>query len=511
MNRTRSLAMALAVLLCTLVMAGPGAAQSKPEGEMRLALYVTVAPAWLDPGEVVGVLTPFWVLYALHDALVKPMPGNHQAPSLAESWTMSPDQKSYEFKLRKGVKFHNGDPFTAEDVKFSFQRAKAKLLHEKVKEVVVVDPHRVRFVLHEPWPDFMTFYGTFVSGAAWIMPKKYFEKVGVDAFKKQPIGLGPYKFVSRKPGIELVMEANEGYWRKVPSVKRLVFKSVPEATTRMAMLKRGEVDLAYLIDTPMAARREEGPQPQAGLLRRHRHLLSRLPRHVGSEIAVGGPARAQGGQPRDRPEGDQRGRDGRRVSADRQHRAQGLRVRAADRALSVRSREGQEAVGRGRLSERVRCGRSLPVAALLLGGRGGRDLTRRRGHQDQAAHDGARGLLRRPLHEEAEGDLHVRQCRLRQRLHPHGGDRAERRGYAYGGWPDVDELYKQQAREADTKKREVMLHQIQQILHERVRFAPIFDYFWPSGVGPRVEDPALMMINPYPWSAPYEEVKLKKK
>ena len=173
MNGTRSLAMGLAVLLCTVVMAGPGAAQPKPEGEMRWALYVTVPPVWLDPAEVVGVLTPFWVMYALHDALVKPMPGNHQAPSLAESWTVSPDQKSYEFKLRQGVKFHNGDPFTADDVKFSFQRTKAKLLHEKVKEVVVVDPHRVRFVLHEPWPDFMTFYGTFVSGAAWIVPKKY--------------------------------------------------------------------------------------------------------------------------------------------------------------------------------------------------------------------------------------------------------------------------------------------------------------------------------------------------
>jgi peptide/nickel transport system substrate-binding protein len=83
--------------------------------------------------------------------------------------------------------------------------------------------------------------------------------------------------------------------------------------------------------------------------------------------------------------------------------------------------------------------------------------------------------------------------------------------YAYGSWPDVDALYKQQAREGDKKKREVLLRQIQQILHERVRFAPMFDYIWPSAVGPRVEDPALMLINPYPWSAPYEEVKLKKK
>ena len=101
-----------------------------------------------------------------------------------------------------------------------------------MREVEIVDPTRVRFHLHEPLPDFMTFYGTLATGAGWIVPKKYVEKVGDDGFKKQPIGLGPYKFVSHTPGIELVMEAYEGYWRKMPSVKRLVFKSVPEATTR---------------------------------------------------------------------------------------------------------------------------------------------------------------------------------------------------------------------------------------------------------------------------------------
>src|SRR6266850_77042 len=179
MNGKRSLALVLAIVLLGVLAVGPtsAAAQTKPEGEMRWALYVTLAPAWFDPAEVVGVLTPFWVLYAMHDALVKPMPGNHLTPSLAESWTVSPDQRVYEFKLRQGLKFHNGDPFTAEDVKFSFQRAKgARILHEKVQEVVIVDPHRVRFVLHEPWPDFMTFYGTFATSAAWITPKKYMEQ-----------------------------------------------------------------------------------------------------------------------------------------------------------------------------------------------------------------------------------------------------------------------------------------------------------------------------------------------
>src|SRR5262245_65801980 len=123
----RSRRVALALVLVSLVLAalpGPVAAQGKPEGEMRWALYVTLTPTWFDPGEVSGQLTPFWVLYALHDALVKPMPGNLMSPSLAESWTVSADQRVYEFKLREGLKFHNGDPFTAEDVKFSFHRAK---------------------------------------------------------------------------------------------------------------------------------------------------------------------------------------------------------------------------------------------------------------------------------------------------------------------------------------------------------------------------------------------------
>src|SRR6476619_773567 len=137
----------------------PAPAQTKPEGEMRFAVYVTLAPAWLDPGEAQpGFVTQFWVLVALHDALVKPMPGQRMAPSLAESWSESEDKLSYEFKLRKGLKFHNGDPFTAADVVFSFQGAKGAELHEKVKQVVAVDPYTVRFVLPEPWPDFLTIY-----------------------------------------------------------------------------------------------------------------------------------------------------------------------------------------------------------------------------------------------------------------------------------------------------------------------------------------------------------------
>src|SRR6476620_780853 len=202
----------LAILLLVLAtLLGPGAAGAvPPDGTMALGLHVTLVSRWLDPGETEALITPFMVLYALHDALVKPMPGNINTPSLAESWTQSKDGLTYEFVLRRGVKFHNGEPVTAADVKFSFERyrgAGAKLLKERVREVQIVDPGRIRFVLKEPWPDFMTFYGTSATGAGWVVPKAYVEKVGEDGFKRAPIGAGPYKFVSFNPGVELVLEA----------------------------------------------------------------------------------------------------------------------------------------------------------------------------------------------------------------------------------------------------------------------------------------------------------------
>ena len=97
-------------------------ARAAQEGAMTLGLHVTLVNRWLDPGETEGLITPYMVLYALHDALVKPMPAGINTPSLAESWTVSKDGLTYEFVIRKGVKFHNGEPVTATDVKFSFER-----------------------------------------------------------------------------------------------------------------------------------------------------------------------------------------------------------------------------------------------------------------------------------------------------------------------------------------------------------------------------------------------------
>ncbi len=512
MRAKRSVGLALSWVLLAGAPSDDAAAQAKPDGEMRWALYVTLSPAWFDPGEVVGVLTPFWVLYALHDALVKPMPGNHLTPSLAESWTLSPDQRVYEFKLREALRFHNGDPFTAEDVKWSFQRAKgAKLLHEKVREVVIADPYRVRFHLHEPWPDFMTFYGTLATGAGWIMPKKYVEQVGNEGFKKHPVGLGPYKFVSHTPGIELVMEAFEGYWRKMPSVKRLVYKSVPDPVTRLAMLKRGEVDLAYLLDAP-----------QAQEVKRTPNLKLAFSGGIGTfylDFFDQWDAKS--------PWADKRVRLAANYAVDRQavNEAENLGAsrltgnivpRSFDFALPIEPyaydpAKAKQLLADAGYSNGFDAGELYPWPPYFSMGEaiGGYLAavgikTRIRTMERAAFYAALASKKLRGLCVCINAVYGNAASRMAETVPSNGA-------FAYGGYPDVDALYKQQAREPDRKKREALLRQIQQVLHERVRFGPIYDYIWPSGVGPRVEDPALMLIDPYPWSAPLEEVRLKKR
>jgi len=237
---------------------------------MTWAIHVSLAPTWFDPAETSGSITSFMVLYAMHDAVVKPMPGNQVTPGLAESWNVSPDGLVYEFVLRKGVRFHNGDLVTAEDVKFSFERYRGsarKTIKDKVAAVDAPDTGRVRFRLRQPWPDFMTFYAN-ATGSGWIVPKKYVETVGDEGFKKTPVGAGPYKFASFTPGVELVLEAFDQYWRKPPSVKRLVLKVIPDEVTRLAALKRGEVDVAYVIRGALAEELRRTP----GLTLKHAAL-----------------------------------------------------------------------------------------------------------------------------------------------------------------------------------------------------------------------------------------------
>jgi peptide/nickel transport system substrate-binding protein len=152
-----------------------GVAGQTPPGESVAAWHVTLAPSWFDPSTAPPQITPFGLLYAIHDALLRPLAGQKMGNSLAESWKESPDGLTYEFKLRPGLKFPNGDPLTTEDVRFSFERYKgagSRPLQERVRQVEILDPLTVRFRLKEPWPDFLTFYGTSATAAGIVVPKK---------------------------------------------------------------------------------------------------------------------------------------------------------------------------------------------------------------------------------------------------------------------------------------------------------------------------------------------------
>ena len=244
-----------------LVTSVPRLALAASPDQLTWGVHVSLAPTWFEPAEASGIITPFMVLYALHDAMVKPMPDQALAPSLAEFVTAAEDGRSYDFVLREGVRFHNGEPVTPADVKFSFERYRGvahDLLQARVEAVETPDARHVRFRLKAPWPDFLTFYAT-ATGAGWIVPKSYVEKVGDDGFKKAPIGAGPYKFVSFTPGVELVLEAFDQYWRKKPSVQRLVFKVIPDESTRLAALGRGEIDIAYSVRGELAEQLRKTP------------------------------------------------------------------------------------------------------------------------------------------------------------------------------------------------------------------------------------------------------------
>jgi peptide/nickel transport system substrate-binding protein len=123
--RTRLVTLVVLMSLASgsMAVAAPEGCPEAPAGQMAFALQVSLAPVWFDPADTTSTSIPFIVLCAVHDALVKAMPGQPMAPSLAESWTVSRDGLMYEFVLRKGVRFHNGDPVTAEDATSSASHA----------------------------------------------------------------------------------------------------------------------------------------------------------------------------------------------------------------------------------------------------------------------------------------------------------------------------------------------------------------------------------------------------
>jgi len=192
-----------------------------------------------------------WMMY---DSLLRWDKDNNFIPGVADSWTVSPDGLTWTFKIHKGIKFHNGDPLTAADVKFSVDRFGDTKISSNPwsryisydynkKNSIVIDDYTYQFVSDHAEPAQAIVF-------AWtrILPKKYFEKVGQDEFRKHPVGSGPWKFVEFVSKTRCKLEANTDYWRKdeIPAYQYYVELMVPELATRISMLKTGEVDMATI-------------------------------------------------------------------------------------------------------------------------------------------------------------------------------------------------------------------------------------------------------------------------
>jgi peptide/nickel transport system substrate-binding protein len=501
----------LGMLMCTVGLLQNSQAQSTPSGELVYAMHVTLSPSWFDPAETPAQITPFGILYALHDAVVRPLPGERMGPALAESWSESPDGLTYEFKLRPGLKFHNGDPCTAEDVVFSFTRYKgvgAAEFKSKVKNVEVVDARAVRFHLHQPWPDFMTFYGTTATAAGIVVPKKYLEQVGEDGFKKHPIGMGPYKFVSHTPGVELVLDANEAYWRHPPYIKRIIMKGVTEGTTRLAMLKRGEADIAVALEGEVAEEVKRDPKLQ---------LVDT--RHASIQWLDF----AEQWDPKS-PWHDKRVRLAANYALDRQAINEAACLgycpptaviipRVMDFALQTEPlpydpKKAKELLKEAGYPNGFDAGELAPIPPFYVVGESVVNYLNAVGIRvkmrtmERAAFYSAWKEKKLPgLSIVGAGASGNAATRVEAFIYSKGT-------YAYGGYPDIDALFQQQAVERDKAKREALLHRIQQLTMERVMYAPIMDFRALIGVGPRVAEHAINTIPVHPFP-PLEEVRLK--
>jgi peptide/nickel transport system substrate-binding protein len=511
----RARATRIALVLIVLLAGGRGVAgaQGQPDGQLTIAFDVSIAASFFDPADTAGIATPFVFMYAMHDALVKPLPGNNMAPCLAESWKESADGLVYEFKLREGLRFHNGDPFTAEDVKFSFHRyrgVQAKLLKERVRAVEVVDPHRVRFVLHAPWPDFLTFYATPATGAAWVVPRQHIEKVGEDGFRKHPIGLGPYRFVRQTPGVELVLEANEQYWRKKPSVKRVVIKGVPDRTTRLAMLKTGEVDIAYLMIGVEAQTVKADPRLRLAQVIPTASWYLDFPEQWKPQS----------------PWHDRRVRLAAALAVDKRALNEAERMgfsrltgsiipSVMDFALRVEPHPYDPTHARRLLADAgypngFDAGDLTPVPPFTSFAEAVANYLAEVGIRTRVRSMERATFFQAWAAKKLSGiimGVSAAQGNAATRLEAFVVSTGT---YAYGGYPDIDDLFRQQAQERDRRKREALLHQIQKLMHERVMHAPIFEPATLHGVGPRVEEPAIGLNPLLFFAAPYEEMRLKK-
>ena len=495
-----------------LSVAGPSrAGEPAPSGQAVMAWHVTIAPSWFDPSTAPPQITPFGMLYAIHDALVRPYPGQKLGPSLAQSWEESEDGLTYTFKLRPGLKFHNGDLVTTEDVKFSFERYQgtgAQALKDHVSEIEIVDPQVVRFHLKAPWPDFMTFYGTTATAAGIVVPKKYLSEVGDDGFKKHPVGAGPYKFVSSKPGVDVVLEADPGYWRHVPHVKTLVMRSIPDATTRALTLKTGEADIAYALDGLAAEGIKDDPS------------LKIVPT---KHASINWIEFSEQWDPKS-PWHDKRLRLAVNFALDRQAISDagclgfcppaGVIVpRVMEFALQAEPMPYDPAKAKQLLAEAgypngIDGGEfaAIPgfptIAESIMNYLNAAGIRVRLKQMERAAfYADWQAKKLRGLFLTGAGNSGNAASRVEAFIQSKGA-------YAYGGYPDIDELFQQQAGERDRAKREALLYKIQQLTIDRVMYAPVMDLRALMGVGPRITKHTItdVWMSPFP---SYEDVEIK--
>lgn len=234
------LVLALAVFFSAF--ASVSAAPSATMEDGTLIVAVPDAPSYMDP-QVQASIATYRVTTQIFDRLVSLDTDMNLVPGLAESWDVEDDTTTV-FHLRKGVKFHNGEELTAEDVKYSLERCIASsgvnYNYLIISDIIIVDDYTVKIVTSEP---FNALLYRLTLDAASIISKK--ADTNPEEFNKHPVGAGPFKFVSWEMGGDVVLEANEDYYKGAPAIKKLIFRQIPEALNRSIGLETGEVDLAY--------------------------------------------------------------------------------------------------------------------------------------------------------------------------------------------------------------------------------------------------------------------------